>query len=168
MPLEWCSNAQMEAISKFGQPNLSTSQYAIYFASQANCIKQYVLEELKKVDPTLRLVFCSSAIGMGFDSPCVVRIIHAKPPRRMVDFQQQIGRAGRQGQQAIFIVYYDARDLSQDMEASMKEYCVATTCLRLSLLKSLGFHSPAQQLTRCLCCSVCAMDCVCGNCGCHV
>ena len=31
MPLEWCSNAQMEAISLFGKPNLETSNYAIFF-----------------------------------------------------------------------------------------------------------------------------------------
>ena len=99
------------------------------------CRVAFVLKELKKLNLTQRLVFRSSAIGMGFDSPCVVRIIHAKPPRRIVDFQQQIGRAGREGQKALSIVYYDARDLSQDMEASMKEYCLATTCSRISSLK---------------------------------
>ena len=42
---------------------------------QDNYINKHVMKELEKEKPVLRLVFCSSALGMGFDSPSASRII---------------------------------------------------------------------------------------------
>ena len=38
-------------------------------------------DDLKKGIPRIRLIFCTSSLGMGFDSPSIDRVIHCKPPR---------------------------------------------------------------------------------------
>lgn len=109
-PLEWCAEAQVYARDLFGPPTLGADRYGILFSHQSTQVKDYIFQELKKRDPHLRLLFSSSTLGMGFDSPCITRIIHAKPPRTCLDLVQQVGRAGRTGQQALSLIFYNKSD----------------------------------------------------------
>jgi hypothetical protein len=45
-------------------------------------------------------IVATSALSVGFDYPFVRWVIHAGPPRRMTDFSQESGRAGRDGRPA--------------------------------------------------------------------
>lgn len=168
MPLEWCSisNAQMEAIEIFGPPDLFTTNYAIFFSTQDQSIINHVLTELQKESPVIRLVFCSAAIGMGFDSPSITQIIHAKPPRTMIDFLQQIGRAGCQQQDSLSVVHFNANDIAPNvcLGNSIREYCLTQDCLRLTLLCAFGFDKPVTKQPGCKCCMNCARRCKCGKC----
>lgn len=166
MPLDWCSNAQMEAIEIFGPPDLFTTNYAIFFSTQDQSIISHVLTELQKESPVIRLVFCSAAMGMGFDSPSITQIIHAKPPRTMIDFLQQIGRAGRQQQDSLSVVHFNANDIAPNvcLDNSIREYCLTQDCLRLTLLCAFGFDKPVTKQPGCKCCMNCARRCKCGKC----
>lgn len=55
------------------------------------------------------LVFCTTAFGMGIDRPDVRMVVHFDPPSTLVDYAQQIGRAGRDGHPARCITFYDNR-----------------------------------------------------------
>lgn len=44
-----------------------------------------------------RCLAATSAFGMGIDHPAVRLVIHLGPPRRMIDFAQEVGRLGRDG-----------------------------------------------------------------------
>jgi superfamily II DNA helicase RecQ len=67
---------------------------------------------------------------MGSDSPSITRVIHAKPPRRAVDFMQQIGRAVRKGQPACSKVFFNSNDIGHgDIEQAMKDYCTSDCCM---------------------------------------
>ena len=137
MPLEWCSDAQALAVSMFGFPKLEETKYAILFSSQDAHVIEHVTKELKSDNPSVRLVFCTSSVGMGFDSPSVTRIIHARPPRNMLDFVQQIGRAGRCGQESQSVMYYNNNDLAKNVEGITEDiinFCKSTKCLRLEML----------------------------------
>lgn len=59
-------------------------------------VKATVLTPLSKKVPLIRLTFCTSAIGIGFNSPSIDCIIHTKPPRNLSDFVQDIGRDGKE------------------------------------------------------------------------
>lgn len=167
MPLQWCSDAQAMAISMFGKPNLYSSRYAILFSSQDKVVTTHVIQELKKVNPFLRLVFCSSTVGMGFDSPSISRIVPARPPKTVSDFVQQIGRAGRMGQTSVSIVYFNSSDIArnvQGMSDEMRHFCQTEGCLREEMLKSFGF---SHEITDCKCCCNCLPNCECVICRPH-
>ena len=48
------------------------------------------------LDNKLKVVIATSALGMGFDKPDLGFLIHLGIPKTMTDYYQQIGRAGRQ------------------------------------------------------------------------
>ena len=78
-------------------------------------------------------MFCTAAFGMGFDSPSVARVIHMQPPCNVLDYMQQIGRAGCVGQDAEAILHYNKNDIAQnlpDIKQNSKDYCKSDTCLR--------------------------------------
>jgi hypothetical protein len=166
MPLEWCSDAQSLAITYFGPPNLKHSRYALLFSTQDEDVCNHVVTELKKRNPILRLIFCSSSVGMGFDSPCISRVIHAKPPRNMLDFVQQIGRAGRLGQKSESVMYFNASDIARNVEGlsdDVRLYCTTDDCMRKTLLSAFGFNKN-DKITDCECCMNCQQNCQCSKC----
>ena len=106
---EWCGDAQSRAsnMTKFGRPSLYSSLYAVIFSVQDKEFIAHVTAELKKEDPQFPLIFCSSALGMGFDSPSLTRVIHGKTPKNMPDLLQQVGRTGRVGQPSLSQIHYN-------------------------------------------------------------
>ncbi|KAG5912681.1 hypothetical protein E4U61_000174, partial [Claviceps capensis] len=82
-------------------------------------------------------IVATSALGVGFDYPFVRWVIHAGPPRRLTDFSQESGRAGRDGRPAQSIVFLSAawqpncdqppRDLDEEL---MQLYLEGKNCLR--------------------------------------
>ncbi|KAH3811938.1 hypothetical protein DPMN_140356 [Dreissena polymorpha] len=95
---------------------------------------------------------------MGFDPPCVTRIIHAKPPASTAQYLQEIGRAGRRGQQSHAILYYNKRDLASNtpgIQQDIIKYCSDDTmCLWEKLLEPFGFQK-SDQIANDKCCSIC-------------
>ncbi|XP_060555540.1 ATP-dependent DNA helicase Q1-like [Ruditapes philippinarum] len=95
---------------------------------------------------------------MGFDTPSVVRIIHAQPPRNLSQYLQEIGRAGRRDQSSTATLYYNKRHIAKNLpgiQDDIVEYCSTNNkCLREMLLKTFGFSKscniPAEK-----CCSFC-------------
>ncbi len=69
--------------------------------------KDYALEAFLKVPRPL--VFATTAFGMGIDRADVRQIIHFDAPYTLVDYAQQIGRAGRDGLPALCTAFYFER-----------------------------------------------------------
>ena len=169
MPLNWCSWALSEAKFMDELPQgLESARHTLIFSLQDREVINYVTSDLKKADPQYRLIFCLSALGMGFDSPSITRVIHGKPPRNMPDFIQQVGRAGRAGQACESIVYFNNNDLGQNvtgMTNDMREYCKTEKCLRASILETFGFTQPLETVPGCHCCINCKGNCQCEKCS---
>ena len=166
MSLQWCSDAQSYAISLFGLPDLFKSLYAVIFSNQDENVTNHVFSELKKTKPFLRLIFCSSSLGMGFDFPCITRVIHAKPPRNIIDFVQQVGRAGRLGQPSQSLLYFNASEITNNVDGmtqDIKIFCNTDDCLRTTLLSPFGFDKTVG-IKGCKCCSNCKLNCICNEC----
>ena len=60
--------------------------------------------------PELQILISTTAFGMGIDIHNIRHVIHLSPALSLTDYVQQIGRAGRDGQQARAHLLHDARD----------------------------------------------------------
>lgn len=57
------------------------------------------------LDPPLRAVICTNAFGMGIDVPNVRLVIHWQHPASVEDYLQEFGRAGRDGNPAVAVLF---------------------------------------------------------------
>ena len=145
-----------------------TALFSSIYSSQSQNVVKVTEEELKKPNPRIRLVFCTAAVGMGFDSPSVTRVIHMQPPRNILDYMQQFGRAGRLSQPSEAILHYNRNDISPNLpglQQDIVEYCNATSCLRRCLLSKFGYEPVlGVDMMQCKCCKFCKAKCCCSEC----
>lgn len=106
-------------------------------------MKKDILSGIKNENSRMRVLFATSALGMGVHAPYVVNIIHITPPSSLEAYIQKIGRAGRTGLSSYATLYYNNYDIGNNMkhvEESMKTYCKSQeTCQRKLLLDYFGF-----------------------------
>jgi ATP-dependent DNA helicase RecQ len=82
---------------------------AVYHAGLARAQRQAVHEGFR--DDEFDVVAATSAFGMGIDKPNVRFVVHASVPDSLDAYYQQIGRAGRDGDEALALLFYRAEDL---------------------------------------------------------
>ncbi|KAH6972653.1 hypothetical protein EDB80DRAFT_758075 [Ilyonectria destructans] len=80
------------------------------------------------------VIVATSALGIGFDYPYVRWVVYAGAPRRMTDFSQESGRAGRDGERA------DRQPVDLD-EESMQLYLTQKHCSRAVMSQFLDKRS---------------------------
>ena len=86
-----------------------------------------VAKNAEKEKPTVRLVLATVALGMGLNAPSVSRVIHMRPPVCLENYLQEIGRAGRSGQPASAVLFYNNSDTASNrkgMTGDMMMYCI--------------------------------------------
>ncbi|MCZ0931682.1 MAG: DNA helicase RecQ [Oligoflexia bacterium] len=103
------------------------------------------------------IMSATTAFGMGIDKPNIRFVVHASLPASMEDFYQEIGRAGRDGEQADTLLFYGLKDLitrrkmiqsgEEDKEYKLREnkrldallaYCESSDCRKKALLSYFG------------------------------
>lgn len=129
--------------------------FAQFHAPQTSRMKKDILSEIKKENSRVRVLFATSALGMGVHAPYVLNIIHITPPSSLEAYMQEIGRAGRTGLSSCATLYYNNSDIGNNMkhvEESMKTYCKSQdTCQRKLLLDYFGFSCVQQDNCCCIC-----------------
>ena len=71
------------------------------------------IDQGNKVDSQVRVLFATSALGMGVDAPYVTKVIHISPPSNLESYMQEIGRAGRTGIQSYAALYSNNSDIGK-------------------------------------------------------
>lgn len=133
----------------------SARLFAQFHAPQTSRMKKDIISEIKKEQSRVRVLFATSALGMGVDAPYVTNIIHITPPSSLEAYMQEIGCAGRTGLSSCATLYYNNSDIGNNkkhVEESMKSYCKSEdTCQRKLLLDYFGFSSVQQKNCCCIC-----------------
>ncbi|GDY13919.1 ATP-dependent DNA helicase RecQ [Planctomycetota bacterium] len=134
------------------------------------------------VNERLQVVVATIAFGMGIDRSNVRFVIHANCPKSLEHYQQEAGRAGRDGEPAECVLLWSASDFAtwrwlmkkdqtltperqQAMERQLREvgrYAVAPVCRHRLLTEHFGQPYPppgvagADPTAGCGACDVCA------------
>ena len=122
------------------------------------------------IDESIQIIVATVAFGMGIDKSNVRFVIHAEMPRSLENYQQESGRAGRDGLEAECTLLYAANDvetwefLMRDVEdpavreagtiavKAMQRYCISTRCRHKQLVQHFGQELEA---TNCGACDIC-------------
>lgn len=129
--------------------------FAQFHGPQTKHMKKDIIHEIGKENSRIRVIFATSALGMGVDAHYVSKVIHITPPASIESYVQEIGRAGRTGLLSKAILYYNNSDIANNkkhVQDEMKAYCKSQQiCLRQQILQYLGFSRVTQEK----CCSIC-------------
>lgn len=98
---------------------LQSNQIAAYsYHSDLNEEVKVELEE-KLIRNELKVLVSTIALGMGFDKEDIGFVIHYYTPKSLIEYYQQIGRAGRNISQSYCILLYGGQE-----ERSINEYFI--------------------------------------------
>lgn len=95
-------------VSQFLQ-NYGISAAPYYSARKED--KEQVEENFAKFEAgEIKVLVCTIKLGMGYDASDIRYVIHYQLPKNIIAYYQQIGRAGRDGQDAYIILMHGEQD----------------------------------------------------------
>lgn len=122
------------------------------------------------IDEKVDIIVATVAFGMGIDKSNVRYVVHAEMPRSIEAYQQESGRAGRDGLEAECCLFYTGRDvqtweflISQSENednrksslaalAGMESFCFSVTCRHRQLVRHFDQELESDN---CNACDVC-------------
>lgn len=135
-----------------------------------NTLKKHqdrVLDSLFNENGVCRVVFASTALGMGVNIKDIRFVIHYGPPRHMDDFVQEMGRTGRDLLPSKAILLYHGNQLRK-CDKIVKHYAKSeAVCLRQIILSEFD-ENQNDMINTHDCCTTCHQKCMCGGQECRI
>ncbi|RXJ03902.1 ATP-dependent DNA helicase RecQ [Anaerobacillus alkaliphilus] len=100
--------------------NKGIKRVAPYHGGMSN--EDRLLIQQQFINDELQLICCTSAFGMGVNKPNIRFVIHFHYPTQLESYLQEIGRAGRDGQNSIAITLYGDDERSIQLSLLTREF----------------------------------------------
>ena len=124
-----------------GTPKSSMRVCDKYDACTDVNVRKNIIQSFTDPEGILRLLFATTAFGMGIDSPNIRRVVHWSPTNDLESYVQETGRAGRDNQLSTAILYYCEKDL-KPVSDNMKRYCKNVAVCQRALLMESFYSEP--------------------------
>lgn len=134
-----------------GSGAIDMSRVEMFHSMTPKDVKDDITKDMANADGRIRILFCTSAAGMGVNFKGVSTITSYGPPQDMDTFVQHIGRAGRDGNQSVHLLLYHARQV-RNCDTHMRLYVKNSESCRREMLLEPYCASPCGQRDRTLCC----------------
>ncbi|XP_071126574.1 ATP-dependent DNA helicase RecQ-like [Mytilus edulis] len=135
-----------------------------------------ILCSFLKPESPVRLLICTVAFGLGVNIPDIRYVIHWGACDSLLQYWQEVGRAGRDGQPSV-AYYYAVRTSLIHVEDDMKKLCGnikngSAKCFRHGVLSHLigNYDKVGHKFSGscdtcncsfCKCCNICQLQCEC-------
>ena len=102
--------------------------FGMFHSGSAEDTKSSILQSLAYPCGVCKVIFATCALGMGIDIKCLRIVIHFGSPATIEEYQQEIGRAGRDGTRSEAVLLWNSsflRHVGQKMRAFImsEEFC---------------------------------------------
>jgi superfamily II DNA helicase RecQ len=137
----------------------------IFHSSTLQKYKETLLKSFKEPDGLIRITVATTALSMGVNFPNIRFVVMWGPPRNILDFHQEAGRAGRDDQLSDVILYYYGQQIvhcEEDMQSFLKN---DNGCQRVGSYISLD-SVIKPLLPGHNCCQYCTKFCDCNDGSC--
>lgn len=108
----------VEAVSLFLSKHYDSKQVCKYHAKMNT--KEKNKHEMDFLTNKKRIMVASSAFSLGVDKRGITLVIHFNLPLSLIDYYQQIGRAGRDGERAYAVLLYASADIDTNQAILQK------------------------------------------------
>lgn len=115
----------------------------IYHSLTVESNKERLTKGLKE-DGVTRVVLATTALSMGVNFPRIRRVNIYGPPRSILDFHQEAGRAGRDGLPSEVTLYYHGQQAAH-CEEEVKDFLRMPGCIRVAAYASLDANITPMQ-----------------------
>jgi ATP-dependent DNA helicase RecQ len=124
------------------------------------------------INDRAKIIVATVAFGMGIDKPDVRYVIHAAAPKSLEAYQQESGRAGRDGLEAERWLFYTgadfttwrrlqaelpphAHEIAMQVLAGIENYCIGVNCRHQAIVRYFGQELEGDN---CGACDVCLAE----------
>lgn len=148
------SHAHCRSLYKLFHVSLKSCKYssytdrpfAMFHAGTDDEIKSFILESFSKENGTVRVLFATTAFGMGVDCKGLNLVIHYGPPNNVDDYVQESGRAGRDNSKSHAVLQSYPRCTSGNVSESMKKYVKTQNFAEEKCCWNVLMPNPAMKL----------------------
>lgn len=159
--------------------SFQTNIISMFHAEIGTSLRSFILQSFTNVDSEVRVLVCSIAFGMGIEVKDVGRVIHWGKNKSIMNYWQEVGRAGRDGGRAKAIWYAKGVGTGVDKDVFLKMKKDKSVCIRATILNHFVLDGktdfdekknecPVRNCSECMCdfcscCSNCSPKCPCSQ-----